>query len=121
MSFHFDEMRFNLENLTLLSYFSFQPDFDIQTPPQLVTFLSEKYASDSERSGIKIAELKDSYPNAKEAVEELSRKDPPEEREVLVIRGAKDGAPKTVFWNPMSGPEAKGVDQGENRITLTRD
>lgn len=101
-----------------LFFCSFQPDFDIQTPPQLVTFLLQKYASDSERSGIKIAELKDSYPNAKEAVEELSKKEPSEDREVLVIRGAKDGAPKTVFWNPLSGPEAKGVDQGESGFSL---
>lgn len=58
---------------------------------------------------MKLSELRESYPQAKEAVEEFSNRKPAHDREVLVMRG-KDGTIKMVFWNSVQGPDAAGPD-----------
>ena len=60
---------------------------------------------------MRLAELRESYPAAREAVEDLAKAQPRENRQVLVLRGQRDGAIKQVFYNPLQGPDAKGVDE----------
>lgn len=59
---------------------------------------------------MRVAELKESYPPSREAVEELANVKPVEDREVLVLRGKRDGAIKHVFWNPIRGEEVRPID-----------
>lgn len=58
---------------------------------------------------MKLSELRESYPQAKEAIEEFAARKPAHEREVLVMRG-KDGAIKMAFWNAVQGEDAAGPD-----------
>jgi transcription initiation factor TFIIE subunit beta len=61
---------------------------------------------------MRLAELRESYPLAKEAVEDFAKTEPKQDREVLVLRG-KDQSAKMVFWNEFRGEQAKGPDDGE--------
>ncbi|GAK63003.1 transcription initiation factor IIE subunit beta [Moesziomyces antarcticus] len=94
----------------------YKPDYDLRTPADLVSLLKDRYlnpgngAGNSSAAGMRLAELRESYPAARDAIEELSKAEPREDREVLVLRGQRDGAIKQVFWNPLRGKEAKGVD-----------
>lgn len=103
----------------------YKPDYDLHTPSDLVALLKDRYLNPSSSgrgtstAGMKLAELRESYPAARDAVEELCKVEPKEDRQVLVLRGQKDGAIKQVFWNPVRGAEAKGVDQGTFVITDT--
>lgn len=96
----------------------YKPDYDLRTPADLVALLKDRYlnpgngAGNSSAAGMRLAELRESYPAARDAIEELSKAEPREDREVLVLRGQRDGAIKQVFWNPLRGKEAKGVDDG---------
>lgn len=97
----------------------YKPDYDLKTPADLVALLKERYlnpggsgARSASAAGMRLAELRESYPAAKDAVEELAKAEPREERQVLVLRGQRDGAIKQVFWNPLRGKDAKGVDDG---------
>lgn len=97
----------------------YKPDYDLRTPADLVALLKERYlnpggngARNQSAAGMRLAELRESYPAARDAIEELSKVEPKEDREVLVLRGQRDGAIKQVFWNPLRGKEAKGVDDG---------
>lgn len=93
--------------------FAYKPEHDLRSPRDLITLLQKRYISDTHRcGGMKLSELRESYPQAKEAVEEFAGKVPKEEREVLVMRG-KDGSAKMVFWNQFQGEQAKGPDEGE--------
>lgn len=58
---------------------------------------------------MKLSELRESYPQAREAVEAFANTRPRYKREVLVLRG-KDGAIKMVFSNEFRGEEAKGPE-----------
>lgn len=62
---------------------------------------------------MKLSELRESYGQAKDAVEEFAKVQPTENRQVLVLRGQKDHSIKHVYWNEVQGPEAKPVDAGE--------
>ena len=97
----------------------YKPDYDLRTPADLVALLKERYlnpgangARNSSAAGMRLAELRESYPAAREAIEELSKVEPKEDRQVLVLRGQRDGAIKQVFWNPLRGKDARGVDDG---------
>ncbi|KAN0060604.1 hypothetical protein ACQY0O_007262 [Thecaphora frezii] len=96
---------------------SYKPDFNLHSPSDLVKLLRERFhnpgagSAKSTSAGMRLAELRESYPAAKEAIEELSKHEPREDREVLVLRGQRDGAIKQVFWNPLRGSEARGVDE----------
>ena len=61
---------------------------------------------------MRVAELRESYPQAREAIEELVNEHPIENRQVLVLRGKRDGAIKHVFWNPIQGEIVKPIDEG---------
>lgn len=95
-----------------------QPDYDVNSPASLITLLREKHyrpsalTPASAAAGMRIAELKESYPPAKEVVEDLLNVQPKEDREVLVLRGKRDGALRNVFWNPVRGEIVKPVDAG---------
>ncbi|PWZ03102.1 hypothetical protein BCV70DRAFT_197334 [Testicularia cyperi] len=95
----------------------YKPDYDLHTPSDLVALLKDRYmnpgngAKNSSAVGMRLAELRESYPAAKDAIEELAKVEPKEDREVLVLRGQRDGTIKQVFWNPLRGKEAKGVDE----------
>ncbi|PWN47640.1 hypothetical protein IE53DRAFT_401771 [Violaceomyces palustris] len=94
---------------------SYKPDFDLRSPTDLVDLLRERYKNpggggSGSSAGMKLAELRESYPQAREAIEELSKFQPSQDREVLVLRGQRDGAIKQVFWNPLRGDEVKPID-----------
>ncbi|CAO1620559.1 unnamed protein product [Sympodiomycopsis kandeliae] len=94
-----------------LDLFTYKPEHDLRSPRDLINLLQERYKSNTSRcGGMKLSELRESYPNAKEAIEEFANVQPKEDREVLVMRG-KDGAAKMVFWNQLQGQEAKGPDE----------
>ncbi|KAI3487479.1 hypothetical protein L1887_48583 [Cichorium endivia] len=99
----------------------YKPDYDLRTPADLVALLKDRYlnpgngAGNSSAAGMRLAELRESYPAARDAIEELSKAEPREDREVLVLRGQRDGAIKQVFWNPLRGKEAKGVDDARSQ------
>lgn len=105
----------------------YKPDYDLRTPADLVALLKARFlnpggsgARNSSAAGMRLAELRESYPAARDAIEELSKVEPREDREVLVLRGQRDGAIKQVFWNPLRGKDARGVDDGtyrSNRLT----
>lgn len=61
---------------------------------------------------MRLGELRESYPQAREAVEELASEQPVENRQVLVLRGKRDGAIKYVFWNPIQGEVVRPIDGG---------
>lgn len=95
----------------------YKPDYDLRTPADLVALLKERFlnpggngARNSSAAGMRLAELRESYPAARDAIEELGKVEPKEDREVLILRGQRDGAIKQVFWNPLRGKDAKGVD-----------
>ncbi|WFC95175.1 hypothetical protein MBRA1_001822 [Malassezia brasiliensis] len=96
--------------------YSYKPDYNVHNSADLVALLREKYYHpsalnpQSAAAGMRVAELKESYPQAREAVEELANAQPVEDREVLVLRGKRDGAIKHVFWNPIRGEEVRPID-----------
>lgn len=96
--------------------YSYKPDYNVHSNADLVALLREKYYHpsalnpQSAAAGMRVAELKESYPQAREAVEELANAQPVEDREVLVLRGKRDGAIKHVFWNPIRGEEVRPID-----------
>lgn len=83
----------------------------------IVKLLREKYYHPSaatpmsSASGMRLVELRESYPQAREAVEELLNEQPLENRQILVLRGKRDGAIKHVFWNPIQGEAVKPIDE----------
>ena len=68
-----------------------QPDYNVHSNADLVALLREKYYHpsalnpQSAAAGMRVAELKESYPQAREAVEELANAQPVEDREVLAL------------------------------------
>ncbi|PKI84537.1 hypothetical protein MVES_001734 [Malassezia vespertilionis] len=95
---------------------SYKPDYNVHSPADVVELLREKYyrpsalTPTSAASGMRVAELRESYPPAREVVDELMSVQPFEDREVLALRGKRDGAVKYVFWNPVRGDEVKPID-----------
>lgn len=65
---------------------------------------------------MKLSEIRESYPAAKEAIEELIRIERKQDRELLILRGPKDQGIRHVFWNPIRGDEATPVAAGEWEI-----
>ncbi|CAO1632240.1 unnamed protein product [Parajaminaea phylloscopi] len=93
-----------------LDLWSYKPEHDVRSPRDLITLLRSRYESTTSKcAGMKLSELRESYPQAKEAVEEFANCQPPHDREVLVMRG-KDGGIKMVFWNAVQGADAAGPD-----------
>ncbi|PWN96232.1 hypothetical protein FA09DRAFT_344014 [Tilletiopsis washingtonensis] len=84
---------------------SYRPDFDVKSPSELLTLLRSRAVSSRpgapNAAGMKLAELRESYPLARQVIEEWAGKGM--EREVLVLR-KQDGTAKMVYWN-----EEKGV------------
>lgn len=82
----------------------------------VVTLLRDKYyhpaalTPASAAAGMRVAELRESYPPAREAIEELVNAEPFKDRQVLALRGKRDGAIKHVFWNPIQGEEVRPID-----------
>lgn len=66
----------------------------------------------SAAAGMRLGELRESYPQAREVVEELAHEQPVENRQILVLRGKRDGAIKYVFWNPIQGEIVRPIDEG---------
>lgn len=96
-----------------LDLFTYKPEHDLRSPRDLIKLLKQRYTSETTRcAGMKLSELRESYPQAKEAVEDFANKKPREDREVLVLRG-KDTSAKMVFWNEFQGEQARGPDEGE--------
>lgn len=97
---------------------SYKPDYEINSPADLVALLREKYyhpsalTPSSASGGMRVAELRESYPPAREVIEELASVEPREDREILVLRGKRDGVIKYVFWNPVRGDEVRPIDGG---------
>lgn len=69
---------------------------------------------------MKLSELRESYPQAREAIEAFAATRPRYKREVLVLRG-KDGAIKMVFSNESRGEEMRGPDDGGDEELLVAD
>lgn len=82
----------------------------------IISLLRKKYyhpfalTPESSAAGMRVAELRESYPPAREAIEELVNEQPVENRQVLVLRGKRDGSIKHVFWNPIQGEIVKPID-----------
>ena len=101
----------------------YKPDYDIHTPADLVALLREKYFHPSALTpvsasgGMRVAELRESYPQARDVIEELAAVQPPEDREILVLRGKRDGVIKYAFWNPVRGDEVRPIDNGTKALT----
>ncbi|PWN20695.1 hypothetical protein BCV69DRAFT_312646 [Microstroma glucosiphilum] len=93
-----------------LDLWMYKPEHDLRSPRDLIALLEKRYTSETSRcAGMRLAELRESYPLAKEAVEDFAKTEPKQEREVLVLRG-KDQSAKMVFWNEFRGEQAKGPD-----------
>ncbi|WFD30931.1 hypothetical protein MSPP1_001957 [Malassezia sp. CBS 17886] len=96
---------------------SYRPDYEVHSSGDVVALLQEKYLRPSAltptaaASGMRVGELRESYPQAREAVEELAAVEPGEERPVLVLRGKRDGVVKNVFWNAVQGSEVRAIDE----------
>ena len=85
--------------------------FDAQFPSkELVPLATRRYPL---KSVLKMSDLRESWPDAKNAVEQLAKTEPKHDREILLWKGSKDGNVKAVAWNPICGAEAEPVDQGE--------
>jgi len=113
-----DLWRYKVRLRALESSSNAQPDYDVNSPASLVALLREKYHHPSAltpvsaAAGMRVAELKESYPPAREVVEELANAQPTENREVLALRGKRDGAIRHVFWNPVRGADVRPIDRG---------
>ncbi|KAL1668920.1 hypothetical protein GGF50DRAFT_45562 [Schizophyllum commune] len=79
----------------LYEYLCRQHDFAVRNREQLLTEIKRYTINKS--AGISIRTLKDAWKEAPTHIEELEK-----EGKVYVLRTAKDGQMKTVFWNEMS-------------------
>ncbi|PWN28145.1 hypothetical protein BDZ90DRAFT_251794 [Jaminaea rosea] len=103
-----------------LDLWSYKPEHDVRSPNDLLSLLHNKYTSSTTRcAGMKLSELRESYPQAREAIEAFAATRPRYKREVLVLRG-KDGAIKMVFSNESKGEEMRGPDDGGDEELLFR-
>ena len=59
---------------------------------------------------MRLSELRESFPPAREVIEELVNEQPPQNRQVLALRNKRDGAIRHVFWNPIQGDIVKPID-----------
>lgn len=82
-----------------------KPDFDIKSNADLLTLL-RRY---SPRGGMPVKKIRESYPNANAAIEELEK-----EGKIIVMRtggsSEREGQIRTVFWNEMEMPPK--IDEG---------
>ena len=69
---------------------SYKPDYEVHSSADIIALLRKKYyhpfalTPESSAAGMRISELRESYPPAREAVEELVNEKPVENRQVLV-------------------------------------
>ncbi|CAD6889772.1 unnamed protein product [Tilletia controversa] len=92
-----------------VNLWSYKPDYDIRKPSDVVDVLRTRFLEGS-KPMMKIAELRESYPDARAGLEELAKHKPPEDREVLVLRN-KDQTIKYAVWNPTKGEDVRRVDE----------
>ena len=64
----------------------------------------------SAAAGMRLSELRESFPPARDVIEELVNEQPPQNRQVLALRNKRDGAIRHVFWNPIQGDIVKPID-----------
>ncbi|KAK0528252.1 hypothetical protein OC842_004616 [Tilletia horrida] len=91
-----------------VNLWSYKPDYDIRKPSDIVDVLRARFVEGT-KPMMKIAELRDSYPDARGGLEELAKHKPAEDREVLILRN-KDQSIKYAVWNPTKGEEVRRVD-----------
>ncbi|KAE8250294.1 hypothetical protein A4X13_0g4829, partial [Tilletia indica] len=92
-----------------VNLWSYKPDYDIRKPSDIIDVLRTRFLEGS-KPMMKIAELRESYPDARTGLEELAKHKPVEDREVLVLRN-KDQSVKYAVWNPTKGEDVRRVDE----------
>ncbi|KAA1104649.1 hypothetical protein PGT21_029022 [Puccinia graminis f. sp. tritici] len=105
--------RVNVTEKGLVRLWSYKPDYVINNPKQVLELL-ERFSG---MGGMPVNTLKQSWPNVMTAITELEN-----EGKVLVLRtesvGAKEGTPKTVFYDQLGcrenlGPTRGALDDGK--------
>lgn len=119
---------------------TYKPDYAIKSPQDIAELLKKRWDDYAEAPGsgdprkrprlplkpaIKIGDLRESWPEAKQAVEQLGKSEPREERPILVWRQPpqtkdirqtigqpKEAAIKSVIYNPVRGIECKPPEDG---------
>jgi len=92
-----------------VNLWSYKPDYDIRKSSDIVDVLRTRFLEGT-KPMMKVADLRDSYPDARGGLEELAKHRPAEDREVLVVRN-KDASIKYAVWNPTKGEEVRRVDE----------
>ncbi|EFP78890.1 hypothetical protein PGTUg99_013592 [Puccinia graminis f. sp. tritici] len=99
--------RVNVTEKGLVRLWSYKPDYVINNPKQVLELL-ERFSG---MGGMPVNTLKQSWPNVMTAITELEN-----EGKVLVLRtesvGAKEGTPKTVFYDQLGCRENLGPTRG---------
>ncbi|KDN41061.1 hypothetical protein K437DRAFT_258417 [Tilletiaria anomala UBC 951] len=104
---------------------TYRPDYELRSKGDLMQLIRDRYDAvyPSKKDVpygtrrlplkpvIKMTDLRESWPDVKVAIEQLTKNVPREEREVLVWKQSRDGLIKGVSWNPIRGEEVKDVDQ----------
>ncbi|KAK0433623.1 hypothetical protein EV421DRAFT_1892913 [Armillaria borealis] len=80
--------------------YSYKHEFNFRNKASLLTEIQRRTRKGG---GIAVRDLKEAWKEAPAAIEELEQ-----DGEVLVIRTAKDGQLKMVFWNEIKGDEESG-------------
>lgn len=121
---------------------TYKPDYAIKSKADIANLLRERWDAYVEspetdprkrrrlplKPAIKIGDLRESWPEAKQAVEQLDKFEPREDRPILVWRqpqavkdmrmtilgqvAPKEAAIKSVIYNPVQGPECKAPEPG---------
>lgn len=119
---------------------TYKPDYVLKSKQDLIDLLQTRWDSYAEaprsndsrkrrrlplKPAIKIGDLRESWPEAKQAVEQLDKFEPREDRPILVWRQPhqakserpmssqpKEAAIKSVIYNPVRGGECKPPEDG---------
>ncbi|SJL08200.1 uncharacterized protein ARMOST_11563 [Armillaria ostoyae] len=95
--------------------YSYKHEFNFRNKASLLTEIQRRTRKGG---GIAVRDLKEAWKEAPAAIEELEQ-----DGEVLVIRTAKDGQLKMVFWNEIKGDEESGgklVEQEGLQVTASQ-
>jgi hypothetical protein len=88
----------------------------VHSTADVIALLRQKYyhpsalTPASAAAGMRLSELRESFPPARDVIEELVNEQPPQNRQVLALRNKRDGAIRHVFWNPIQGDIVKPID-----------
>lgn len=114
-----------------------QPDYDVRTPQDLLNLVEKRYFSayPPQRHGFRLADLRDSYPQTREAVDTYSKRAKrrtdadrdgvetnatapgaaeDEAKKLLILPGPKEGTIRQVFFNEASS--RKYIAQNDGKI-----